>query len=755
MIPNRLRRALPFLDWFQGYTPSAFRADLNAGLTVALVLIPQSMAYAQLAGLPPYYGLYAALLPPVVAALFGSSRRLATGPVAVVSIMTAAALEPLATAGSQAYITAAILLAFLVGTFQLLLGLFRLGLVVNLLSHPVIVGFTNGAALIIASSQFPKLLGIQVEQAPHYLQTIQRMAEAARTFIHWPSLGLGLLAMAIMILVKRISPRLPAVLIAVIITTLAGLLTGFEQTKNVSLSAIDNTELPVLVERLQRSLTHVDQAARAKRGLARRPSVTARKDKKLCARCHPRRELDATARPWPPSPSRPVPRENVLELHFMAGVLDEYISEERELAARLRQRIRSLRLVAVQEPGRGILYQSLEQAPRRSGITSPVWRIRVPAEGLDPQHLELIAGGLVIGDIPRGLPAFGLPRFDGRLLPRLLVPAMVITLLGFMEAISVAKAIAAQTGRRLDANQELIGQGLANIVGAMSASYPVSGSFSRSAVNFQAGAQTGLASLITSLTVLATLYFFTPLLYHLPQPVLAAIIIMAVTGLFNIRDIRHAWKVQPADGLIAVITFCATLLFAPHLDRGILLGVLLSVAVFFYRHARPVIAELSLWKDGHFRSARRLHLRTCPYIVVLRFDGPLFFANISYLEQAVLAKTRNRPQLRLIHFKCNGINEVDASGECALRLLVDRLHAAGYQVTFSGLKLQIMDIFRRSGLLEIIGTENIFPTLAQAMTDIWPRVHAPGLEKTCPLKTVLSRDESVVAWDKGREGKER
>ncbi|RUM35277.1 MAG: sodium-independent anion transporter, partial [Desulfobulbus sp.] len=215
MNSRLIRTMFPFLFWFKGYTTSSLKDDLLAGITVALVLIPQSMAYAQLAGLPAYYGLYASFLPPMVAALFGSSRRLATGPVAVVSMMTAATLEPLAVSGGEAYIAYAILLAFCVGVFQFLLGVLRLGVIVNLLSHPVVTGFINAAALIIASSQLPKFFGVHIDKAEHYYETIRRVGEAACHFTHWPTFFMGVLALVIMAGCKRKHPGLPCVLFAV------------------------------------------------------------------------------------------------------------------------------------------------------------------------------------------------------------------------------------------------------------------------------------------------------------------------------------------------------------------------------------------------------------------------------------------------------------------------------------------------------------------------------------------------------------
>src|SRR6056297_2076940 len=223
-----LKMFFPFIEWFKDYNSETLRIDFISGLTVALVLIPQSMAYAQLAGMPAYYGLYASFLPPMIAALFGSSRQLATGPVAVVSLMTAASLEPLASAGSEAFIAYAIVLALTVGIFQLLLGILRLGLIVNFLSHPVVNGFTNAAAIIIGTSQFSKLFGVYVDKAPHHYETIWRVCNAAVHYTHWPTLAMAVLAFGIMYGLKKINPRIPNVLVAVVVTTLLAWALGFE-----------------------------------------------------------------------------------------------------------------------------------------------------------------------------------------------------------------------------------------------------------------------------------------------------------------------------------------------------------------------------------------------------------------------------------------------------------------------------------------------------------------------------------------------
>ncbi len=756
MASSRLIRVFPFLDWLADYDLHKLKSDLVAGITVALVLVPQSMAYAQLAGLPAYYGLYASFLPPMVAALFGSSHRLATGPVAVVSIMTATALEPLATAGSAEFIGYAVLLAFLVGLFQFALGILKLGLVVNLLSHPVIVGFTNAAALIIGSSQIARLLGIQVDSADHWLETMVRLGRAAFAYIHWPSLGMGLLAMVVMIVLKKWRPRVPNVLVAVVVTTLLSWMMGFENNRIVQLDQLQVQGVPDLISNLNSTIDHINQTGAVRNQVTRRhhadkghgvnrDKTTKQDTSGLCGRCHQHKEMDIV-RLQDPAFRRSTIRmqkENVLELHFMAGVLDQYIAGSKKKAEEMRRRLRSLQLVAVKDGHGGLQYRPAAEVPVDARAEATVWRMRIGRGPIDGGKIQLAGGGEIIGAVPRGLPRFSLPRFDWQVISRLLSAAVIISLLGFMEAISIAKAIATRTGRKIDPNQELIGQGLANMVGSCSSSYPVSGSFSRSAVNYQAGARTAMASVCTSLMVLLAILFLTPLLYYLPQPVLAAIIILAVVNLFSVREIAHAWRIRKSDGVISVLTFLTTLGFAPHLDKGIFLGVGLSVAVFFYCKMKPMLAELSLCEDGHYRNVDHFHLRQCPYIVIIRFDGPLFFANISYLEKEATKVITQRERAKIIIFKCNGINYIDATGETALNLLVQRLQAGGYQVYFSGLKVvQVLNVLRASGTLEVIGEDHVLPTLVQTLDVVWPLVHRPEDTAHCPLKTVMyQKDE--------------
>ena len=743
-----MRRLFPFLFWFKNYSRSDLKADLLAGLTVALVLIPQSMAYAQLAGLPAYYGLYASLLPPMVASMFGSSRRLATGPVAVVSMMTAASLEPLAISGSEAYIAYAVLLAFCVGLFQFMLGVLRLGVIVNLLSHPVVTGFINAAALIIAGSQLAKFFGVHVDKADHFYETMARVVTAAVHGTHWPTVFMGMLALFVMLGCKRWKPNMPCVLFAVILTTFISWTTGFENNRYVLASSIQVPEIQKKINELNSSFEAVLRTVLAKDFInggmrVKEEEIKLKQAPPTCSRCHSNRKVDITGLKNNDKirVTENLSLRKVLELHLMAGVLDKFLIQEKKHTSVLREELRSLQLVSVRQANGSLVYKRRSMVPPDQRAKKNIWHLAVGNKPLNPDRILLIGGGEVVGNVPAGLPSFSLPKFDVGIMKQLFLSAMIISILGFMEAISIAKDMAARSGYRLDPNQELIGQGLANIAGSFSGGFPVSGSFSRSAVNFQAGAVSGMSSVFTSIAVTVALLFCTPLLYYLPQSVLAAIIMVAVVGLLNIRDIKHAFIVKRSDGIISIITFAATLFFAPHLDKGILVGVILSSAVFFYGRMRPVIAELSLWTDNHYRNIRLFNLKQCPYIAVIRFDGPLFYGNISYLEDEVLKTVRRLPQLKIIHLKCNGINDMDTSGEHALTLLVKRLQAAGYQVYFSGLKVLIVDMMRRSGLLDIIGEDHLFPTLAAALEVIWPLAHVKSDKDRCPLTTIIVNDD--------------
>jgi sulfate permease, SulP family len=274
------------------------------------------------------------------------------------------------------------------------------------------------------------------------------------------------------------------------------------------------------------------------------------------------------------------------------------------------------------------------------------------------------------------------------------------------------------------------------MLGAFGKSYPTSGSFSRSAVNLQAGAVSGLSSVFTSLTVVIVLLFFTPLLYHLPQSVLAAVIMMAVIGLVNVSGFIHAWKAQWYDGAISIITFVFTLAFAPHLDKGIMIGVILSVTVFLYKSMRPTVVSLARHEDQAFRCVTTHELRECKYISMVRFDGPLFFANSSYLEDKITELILKKENLKHIIIVCNGINDIDASGEETLSLLVDRIRSAGIDLSLSGVNEAVMKVLKRTHFPEKIGEDHVYPTMEKAIKDIHSKTHKDVVEEYCPLVTV-------------------
>ena len=707
-------KIFPFMDWFKGYSMGKFKLDMVAGLTVALVLIPQSMAYAQLAGLPAYYGLYASFLPPMIAALFGSSRQLATGPVAVVSLMTAASLEPLATAGSEAFVAYAILLALSVGLFQLLLGVLRLGLVVNFLSHPVVNGFTNAAAIIIATSQFSKLFGVYVDKASHHYETIWRVCVAAVHYTHWPTLAMAVLAFGIMYGLKKINPRIPNVLVAVVVTTLLSWALSFQHDYTGSLDQIVSPEVHENIAAFNKAVA--DNAHYGEERANLTGDLTAIKEQ---------------------SGERSIA---YLDKQHDIDIVSAKIEMAKSSAHLYREEIRNQLFAGVEQVGGSMLFYPQGQLP--SGVESDgrTWRIKIKNSELAADDVKFTGGGAVVGVVPSGLPTISIPAISLGTILTLLPFAAIISLLGFMEAISIAKAMAAKTGQRLDPNQELIGQGLANILGAFGKSYPASGSFSRSAVNLQAGAVTGFSSVVTSLTVVIALLFFTPLLYHLPQAVLAAVIMMAVIGLVNVSGFIHAWKAQWYDGAISIFTFLCTLAFAPHLDKGIMVGVVLSLGVFLYKSMRPKVAKLAMDKDSSLQCVDTSVLDECKYIATIRFDGPLFFANASYLEDQVTEIMRSMPNLKHIHIEASGINEMDASGEEALSLLVERIRSAGKGISFSGVKERVLDVMRRTHLLEKIGEENIYPTLEGAIKGLYTSVHPQdGDDCGCPLMSYIPR----------------
>lgn len=558
------RRLLPFLNWFPPRRET-LKADLIAGLTVSLLVIPQSLAYAQLAGVPAYYGLYAALIPAVVGAMFGSSGVLSTGPVAMTSLLTAASISQLAPHGSEQYLSHVILLALVSGVFQVAFGVMRMGVLLNFLSYPVLMGFINAAAIIIGLSQLPAILGIPAAQTQHFLVDIWRVIVNMDS-IHEISLLFGVTAVILLVALRKFSPRLPGVLITVALLTAASYLLGYEQM-----------------------------------------------------------------------------------------------------------------------------------------------------------------GGRIVGAIPQGLPSLSIPPLDWNSTIALLPAGFVIALISFMEAMSSCKVIAIKTRTPWDENQELIGQGLAKIAAAFSHSIPVSGSFSRSALNLSANARSGLSSVFAAACVLLTLLFFTPLLHHLPKPVLAAVIVVALVNLVDYKSIAKAWRATRDDGIAAVVTFVVTLAFAPNIQVGVLTGILLSLALLLYRLMRPRVAVLGLHDDGTLRDAKRLNLPELhPELGAMRFDGSLIFVNVSYFEDAILQLQRENPRLKYILVAAGGINTIDASGIEVLSNLAERLKANGVTLTFSGVKQQVLVIMENTGLTRKIGAANIYPTDIMGLDALLERLRASG-----------------------------
>jgi len=544
-------------------TPASLRGDLVAGVTVSLVAIPQSLAYAQLAGVPPHYGLYAAFIPSIVGALFGSSAILSTGPVALTSLLTAASvgvLVPAATPQFYAYVT---LLALLSGVLQLAFGLARAGVLLSLVSHPVLMGFINAAALLIALSQLPALMGISVRQSQHLL--LDTWSAVSRPdLLHEVSLAFGVAAIVMLIAFRRVAPRLPGVLITVALATWVSHATGFAER-----------------------------------------------------------------------------------------------------------------------------------------------------------------GGRVVGVIPTGFPALSVPDLNWVAVRELMPAAFVVALISFMEAMSSCKVIAIRKRVRWDENQELLGQGLAKIAAAFFQSMPVSGSFSRSALNLASHAQTGLSSVFAAASVLATLLFFTPYLHDLPKPVLAALIILAVLNLIDVRALGQAWRASRDDGLAGTATFVATLAFAPNIQIGILAGIIISLAAFLYRRMRPRVAVVSLYVDGTLRDVTRfdmppLHER----VGAIRFDASLYFANASFFEEAVLKLERDRPEIAYILVAASSINDIDASGVETLRNLAERLRQSGVTLVLSGAKQQVREVLERTGTTAVLGERNVYGTDTEAIAAL--RARADG-----------------------------
>lgn len=546
-----LARYLPVLDWGRSYNRTTLTSDLVAAAIVTIMLIPQSLAYAMLAGLPPEIGLYASILPIIAYALFGTSRTLAVGPVAVISLMTLTAASSVAPPGSAPFMAAALVLALLSGLILLAMGVLRLGFLANLLSHPVVSGFITASGLIIATSQLKSILGISAS------------GEAM------PQLVRSLLA------------------------NLAG------------------TNLPTLI---------IGAASAA----------------------------------------------------FLFWV---------------RKGLKPL-LVAL-----GIRQRTADLAAKAGPIAA------VAASTLAVVLLDLEAQGVkVVGQIPQSLPPLTMPLFDIALWQQLAIPALLLSVIGFVESVSVAQTLAAKRRQRINPDQELIGLGAANVAAAFTGGYPVTGGFARSVVNFDAGAETPAAGAFTAIGIAVAALFLTPLLASLPIATLAATIIVAVLSLVDLETPRHIWRYSRPDFAAMAATVLVTLLAG--VEPGVMAGVGLSLALFLWRASRPHAAIVGrVPETEHFRNVKRHEVLTDPRILTIRIDESLTYLNARWLEEFVLEQVADHPRLRHLILMCSAVNAIDASALESIEAINHRLADAGVQLHLSEVKGPVMDALERSHLL--------------------------------------------------------
>ncbi|MDP2962019.1 MAG: SulP family inorganic anion transporter [Sulfurimicrobium sp.] len=682
--PNLLRRLLPFLSWFP-MTRDSLRADIMAGVTVTLILVPQSMAYAQLAGLPVVYGLYASFLPVIVASLWGSLRQLHTGPTAMLSLMSAAALIPYAAVGSESFIALSIMLALMVGVLRLFLGLLRLGLVVNVLSHPVIIGFTNAAALIIGLSQLNKVINVTMPRSDFFLGDLWVVLQQLGG-THWPTLMLAVTAFGIIFALQKFAPRLPGVLIAILITTVISYAIGFERTTKATIEAIQDQDMRARIVRLAEIGPQIKSNGVSVSQLQAELSRLQAQGKTTLFP-----QLDVKAQ---------------IERKQAWGKL---LSEEQ---MKLRMDLSRINLVHEPLPDGNSHYLIAGVSKGGEPLGVGYWRFKK----LDENQVILTGGGEVVGSIPSGLPGMQVPHIDWELVLPLLPAALIMALLGFMEATSISKAITAKTKQRVDTNRELVGQGLANIVGSFFHAFVVSGSFSRSAVAAREGAKTGLFAIVSALGVLLVILFFTKLLYHLPQAVLAVIIMFAVFSLIKIKVLLHTWQVNRMDAVIGLVTFVATLVMAPALANGILVGVGLTVLLYLVRNMRPRAEILGRHPDGALGGIETYGLPPISQdYIVMRFDGSLNFVNVAYFEHVVLEALESYPDAKALLVIGNGINDIDVSGEDKIRMLAKQLKDVDIDLYFSSLKRQVMSVFEGPELSRSISPDRIFKSKEQAL----------------------------------------
>lgn len=547
------REYFPFLQWTADYYKSYLKHDLLAAISVLFLLIPQGMAYALLAGMPPIAGLYASMLPMVMYALFGSSRHVSVGPVSLNSILVALTVAALAQSGTDQYITLVILLALMIGTIQILMGILRIGFLVNFLSHPVLIGFMAAAASITIVSQLQHLMGGEHDQFSDLWTTLPALYSAL------PELNLlvlfsGLSCIAILFAFRRWAPRLPSAMFLVVM------------------------------------------------GAA---------------------------------------------LSYFLGLGDK--------------------------------------------------------------------GFTVVGDIPMGLPALQWPEMSVSLLLQLLPYALALALISFAETISIAKSLADKKQYEIDANQELIGVGLANMASSMSQAMPVSGGLSRSRHNVAAGARSPLASIFTAVLIAATLVSVAPLFAPLPKVVLAAIIIVSVIGLIDVSEVRYLFRVKRSEGWLVLYTFIAALLIG--IMEGLILGVIASMILFITLNTRPNAAILGKLPGSQvYRNILNYpQAGTIPGLAIVRIDASFYFANTEFLRKTLRFLSQADHQLKAVVLDASAINDLDSSADRALQILVKQFRDRGIDLYIAGIKEPVRDVMQRTGLYETLGANHFFYTIDAAV----------------------------------------
>ncbi|WP_217358748.1 SulP family inorganic anion transporter [Thalassococcus sp. S3] len=571
---DRLRQYVPVLDWGRTYDRRAFSNDMIAAVIVTIMLIPQSLAYALLAGLPPEAGIYASIAPIILYAIFGTSRALAVGPVAVVSLLTASAIGQVAEQGTAGYALAALTLAFLSGGFLVLMGVLRLGFLANFLSHPVIAGFITASGILIATSQLKHILGVSAHG--HTLPEMLGSIVAHLHEVNWITLAIGVTATAFLLWVR----------------------------------------------------THLKPALR-----------------KLGA---------------PP-------------------LLADILTKAGPVAA----------VVAT---------------------TVAVWFFDLAERGVN-----------IVGIVPQSLPPMTLPGFAPDLLSALLVPAILISIIGFVESVSVAQTLAAKKRQRIDPDQELIGLGAANLGAAFTGGYPVTGGFARSVVNFDAGAETPAAGAFTAIGLAIAAVALTPLVYFLPNATLAATIIVAVLSLVDLSILRKTWGYSRADFTAVAATIFLTLGLG--VEIGVASGVAISVLLHLYKTSRPHVAEVGLVPGTqHFRNIHRHKVKTDPALVTLRVDESLYFVNARFLEDLVQKRVTNGCAIQNVILMFSAVNEVDYSALESLEAINQRLKDMGVGLHLSEVKGPVMDRLQRSHLIK-----DLNGSVFLSQYDAWTRLVTPPL----------------------------